>query len=179
MLFDNPATKTAALILAAALSGPVLAQPGMVQPAPPPPSAPPSSWTVSPDRARGLVQIGAEAEDGSARFVGGCNKLAGPGFIGRFLGYQGGKLRTDGSEERVLFMVSGAGWREAFAATLRYAASSGSWEIVDTLAPVFVNSFSRGGRLTVLNGEWQEVFSFDLTGSTIAARTMREVCGFS
>jgi hypothetical protein len=173
MLLDTSATKAVALVLAAAISQPAIAQVGMAPPAAPPPS----TWTVTPDAARGLVQISATATDGSTLFVGGCNKLAEPGFIGAFSHYGGGKLRTDGGNERALFEVSGAEWKEAFAVQLHYVADSGSWEIVGAIAPVFLASFSRGGQLTVLNGQQQKVFAFDLTGSTAATRTMRDVCG--
>jgi hypothetical protein len=173
MPFANAATKTAALALAVALSQPAVAQPLSPAPIPAPPA-----WTVSPDAARGIVQIGSIAKGSVAQFVGGCSKLAAPGFVGTFSRYRGYGLRTDGGIERVLFYVRGEDWQEAFSAQLRYSRSSGSWEIVEPLAPVFVNSFSRGATLAILNSSHEEVFSFDLTGSTAAARTMRNVCGF-
>src|SRR5262249_21179996 len=101
-----------------------------------------------------------------------------PGFLGLFSSYRGTGLRTDGEIERVLFYVRGEDWQEAFSAQLRYASSSGAWEIVKALPPVFVNSFSRGATLAVVNGQREEVFAFDLTGSTAAARAMRSTCGF-
>lgn len=166
------AIKTATLALAFVLVPCVAAQ------TPPSPVVAPPAWTVSPDPARGLVQITSIAAGNAAAFVGGCNKLAGPGFLGTISRYRGGGLRTDGQPERVLFYVRGGDWQEAFSAQLSYRAASGVWEIVSPLAPVFVNSFSRGATLTVMNGRREEVLSFNLTGSTAAAKAMRSVCGF-
>jgi hypothetical protein len=42
---------------------------------------------------------------------------------------------------------------------------------------VFLSSFSRGATLAVVNSRNQEIFAFDLTGSTPAVRAMRTVCG--
>lgn len=173
MPFAKTVTTTAALTLALALS-----QAATAQPVSPAPILAPPAWTVSPDAARGIVQIGSIAKGAVAQFVGGCSKLAAPGFLGTFSRYRGNGLRTDGGIERVLFYVRGEDWQEAFSAQLRYSRNSGSWEIVEPLAPVFVNSFSRGATLAVLNSSHQEVFAFDLTGSTAAARAMRSVCGF-
>jgi hypothetical protein len=132
---------------------------------------------VSGNDARGSVEIAATAKGGTAQFVGGCSKSANPGFVGTFSGYQGGGLRTDGQVEHVAFYVRGAEWQELYSVRLQYSAASKSWEIVKPLAPVFLNSFSRGGTLAVVNSSNQEVFAFDLTGSTAAVKAMRSVCG--
>jgi len=171
-------------ILSAAALASVLAQPAVAQSVAKPIVAPPAvsspdAWTVAPDPARGLVQIGKTAADGRTTFTGGCNSLYDPGFSGTISRYNGtGLQRSGGQIERVLFEIDGEGWKEAFSAQLRYVASSNSWEIAKVLAPVFVNSFSRGGTLTVRNAAREKVMSFDLTGSSAAARTMRSVCGF-
>lgn len=165
--------------LTAALIATAVAQPGFAQSASAPAVTPPDAWTVAPDPARGLVQIGKTAQDGRTVFTGGCNSLYEPGFSGTISRYSGSGLqRVGGQIERVLFEVEGEEWKEAFSAQLRYVASSDSWEIAKVLAPVFVNSFSRGATLTVRNAARQKVITFDLTGSSAAARTMRSVCGF-
>lgn len=139
----------------------------------------PAAWSVRPNPAQSAVHIGKTSLDGQSRFLGGCSKALGDGLTGTFADYTGSDLqRLDGAAERVLVEVSGEAWKEAFAAQLRYVAATRSWALVKPLAPIFVASFSRGAKLTVLNGERRQVFSFDLTGSTAAARTMREVCGF-
>lgn len=155
------------------------AQPALAQPVTPSAITAPDAWTVAPDPARGLVQIGKTAKDGRTVFTGGCNALYDAGFSGTISRYGGpGLQRIGGQIERVLFEVDGDGWKEAFSAQLRYVASSGSWEIAKVLAPVFVNSFSRGATLTVRNSAREKVITFDLAGSSAAARTMRSVCGF-
>ena len=186
--FARPALGLAAMVLG--MSQPLAAQssPQSSSPSPslpsspqsaPAPVGPPPAWTVAAGPAAGAVRISATATDGGAMFVGGCSREAGPGMTGSFSGYAGTALgRIDGESERVLFEVSGEGWKEAFAVQLRYVARSDSWDIEKVLAPVFVSSFSRGGELTVLNSRRQEVFSFDLTGSSAAARAMRDGCGF-
>jgi hypothetical protein len=138
----------------------------------------PDSWSVSASPGQSMVQIGKVAIGGNAQFMGGCSKAIGEGFIGTFSRYRGAGLQTIGGEsERVLFEVTGEDWKEAFAAQLRYSPVSGSWEIANPIAPVFLASFSRGQELSVLNSQRQKVFSFDLTGSTAAVRAMRSVCG--
>jgi hypothetical protein len=140
------------------------------------PAAPPA-WTVTPDETRGVVQLSATAKGGAAQFVGGCSKSADPGLNGAFSGYRGAGLRTDGQTEHVAFYVRGAEWQDAFSVRLRYSAATRSWEFERPLAPVFLSSFSRGATLAVVNSRNEEVFAFDLTGSTAAVRTIRTVCG--
>lgn len=136
-------------------------------------------WAVVPSPDRPSVRISKAAADGTTQFVGGCDRQAGPGLQGRFVNYAGADLQAmDGQIERVLIEVRGAEWKEAFAAELRYNARSRSWELAKPLPPVFVGSFSRGAKLAVRNSQWQEVFTFDLTGSSNAAQTMRSACGF-
>lgn len=177
-MLDHSAAKLAALILILTVTQPAMAQEDV--PIVPPDAEtvlPPDAWTAVPSLS--AVQISKTAKDGTTQFVGGCDKRLGPGLTGSFSGYRGADLqRIDGQSERVLFYVSGAEWKEAFAVQLRYSARRQSWEIAKMLAPVFVNSFARGGELTVLNSARQAVFSFDLTGSSNAARTMRSTCGF-
>jgi hypothetical protein len=169
---------SAAALVSASVQ-PAFAQSVTRQPVTPPAITPPNAWTVAPDTARGLVQIGKTATDGRTVFTGGCNSLYDAGFSGTISRYNGtGLQRIGGQVERVLFEIDGEEWKEAFSAQLRYVASSGSWEIAKVLAPVFVNSFSRGATLTVRNANREKVITFDLTGSSAAARTMRSVCGF-
>jgi hypothetical protein len=138
----------------------------------------PDPWSVSANPGQSMVQIDKVSIGGNAQFNGGCSKAIGAGFIGAFSHYRGAALQTaDGASERVLFEVTGEDWKEAFAAQLRYSAVSGSWEIAQPIAPVFLASFSRGQALTIVNAQRQKVFSFDLTGSTAAVRAMRCVCG--
>lgn len=158
------------LLLAAAV-------PAAAQPAETPPAAPPV-WQVRQDPQRGTVEIAATAIDGSTRFVGGCSRSRPDGLAGAFSGYRGKGLRTDGTVEVVAVYARGEGWQDAFAVRLRYSPARGAWEIAKPLAPVFLSSFSRGGSLAVVNSRNEEVFSFDLTGSTAATRVMRDVCGF-
>lgn len=175
MTFAKSAGLTAALVLAAA---PAIA--AAAQPAPPAVTVPPverSAWTVVSDEARGTVRISAIAKGGAAQFTGGCSRSGEPGLWGAFSAYQGDGLRTNGQVEHVAFYARGAEWQDAFSVRLRYSAASGSWEFAKPLAPVFLSSFSRGATLAVVNSRNQEVFSFDLTGSTAATRTMRAVCG--
>ena len=187
MTFAKTALQTAALLLAGMpVAGvPVAAAaaqpaPSMRTPVPAPvtPAAPPA-WTVSPDEARGIVRISAAARGGSAQFAGGCSRSSSdPGIAGVFSGYHGNGLRTDGQIEHVAFYVRGADWQDAFSVRLRYAAASHSWQFDRPLAPVFLSSFSRGATLAVVNSRNQEVFAFDLTGSTAATRAMRTLCGY-
>jgi hypothetical protein len=98
-------------------------------------------------------------------------------MVGTFSHYQGTGLHTDGEVEHVAFYARGEEWQDAFAVRLRYNAAARSWEFARPLAPVFLSSFSRGATLAVVNSRNQEVFAFDLTGSTAAVRAMRTVCG--
>jgi hypothetical protein len=98
--------------------------------------------------------------------------------VGTFSGYTGAGLRTDGQIEHVAFYVRGGEWQDAFSVRLRYSAASHAWEFAKPLAPVFLNSFSRGATLAVVNSRNQEIFAFDLTGSTAAARAIRTACQF-
>jgi hypothetical protein len=171
-MLDHSAAKLAALILTLTVTPPAMAQEdvAMIQP---------EAWSVVPSPDQSAVQISKTAKDGTTQFVGGCDKRLGPGLTGSLSGYGGVDLqRIDGQSERVLFYISGAEWKEAFAVQLRYSARRQSWEIAKVLAPVFVDSFARGGELSVLNSARQMVVSFDLTGSANAARTMRSTCGF-
>jgi hypothetical protein len=177
------AISTLAFLTLAMGATPLLAQP-VVPPAPvpsPTPSAPPpGSWTVTVDPSGSSVKIGQSAVGGDGRFVGSCRRGDDPGLKGAFTGYSGARLaKVDGQIERTMFEVRGGGWRDAYAVQLRYVAKTGSWEFTKILPPVFVDSFSRGGELVVLNSQREEVFTFDLTGSTNAARTMRATCGFA
>ena len=170
MTFASKALQTVVLLLAAV---PAAAQQVA---APSVPAAPPA-WSVSADEASGAVEIAATAKGGAAQFAGGCSKSSQPGLLGAFSGYRGNGLRTDGQIEHVAFYARGEGWQDAFAVQLRYSAASQAWEFVKPLAPVFLSSFSRGATLAVVNSRNQEVFAFDLTGSTAAVRAMRTVCG--
>ena len=165
-----------ALIAAVLMNGAASAVPAGAQSAEPAPVPP--AWTATPDEARGAVEIAAMSKDGAVRFVGGCDKASEPGLTGSFSGYRGDALRKDGQIDRVIVYASGEDWRDAFSVQLRYDATGNSWQIAKPLAPVFLRSFSRGGTLTLANGRGQDVFVFDLTGSTAAVRTMRKVCGF-
>jgi hypothetical protein len=167
--------RTAFLLLAAAPFLSAAAQPA--PPARPATATAPSAWTVSTDPAHGAVEIAATARGGAVRFVGGCSKSSDPGITGTFSGYHGTGLRTDGEIEHVAFYARGDDWQDAFSVRLRYAAASQSWEIAKPLAPVFLSSFSRAANLAVVNSRNEEIFSFDLAGSTAAVRAMRTVCG--
>lgn len=168
MTFAKAAKLTGAVLLATA---PLM--PGAAQPAPP--ASAPSTWTVVQDEAR--VRIAAGAKDGSVQFVGGCDKGGVQGMVGAFSRYRGAGLRTDGQIDHVAFYARGEDWQDAFSVQLRYSAASRSWEFAKPLAPVFLSSFSRGATLAVVNSRNQEIFAFDLTGSTAAVRAMRTVCG--
>lgn len=175
MILANTALRTAALLLAVAPVPAVAAQP---VPTVPTPVAAPPAWTVSSDEAVGAVEISATAKGGTVRFVGRCtSRSSNPGIAGTFSGYRGDGLRTDGQIEHVAFYARGADWQDAFSVRLRYSAANRSWQFARPLSPVFLSSFSRGATLAVVNSRNQEIFSFDLTGSTAATRTMRTVCG--
>lgn len=172
-------TRAAALLLVVTLAPSAAAQQPpspAVAPVAPAITAPPA-WTVSANEANGAVEIAATAKEGTAQFIGGCRKSNDPGFVGAFSNDQGGKLRTDGQIEQVAFYVRGAEWQDFYSVRLQYSPASKSWKIAKPLSPVFLNSFSRGGTLAVVNSRNEEVFAFDLTGSTAAVRTMRAVCG--
>lgn len=181
MILANTVTRAAALMFAIVIALPVAAQQKSAAPiVPVVPAAPvpvPPAWTVSVNEARGAVQIASTAKEGTAQFAGGCIKSANPGFAGAFSGYQGGGLRTDGQIEQVSFYVRGGGWQDLYSVRLQYSAANEAWEIAKPLAPVFLNSFSRGATLAVVNSRNEEVFTFDLTGSTAAVQKMRTVCG--
>lgn len=172
MTFAKTAPLAAVLLL---IAPPV---PAAAQPMPSAPASvpAPSVWTVLSDEARGAVQIAAAAKGGTAIFVGGCRKGSEPGLMGAFSRYRGTGLRTDGAIEHVAFYARGEGWQDAFSVRLRYSAANQSWEFAKPLAPVFLSSFSRGATLAVVNSRNQEVFSFDLTGSTAAVQALRTVC---
>ncbi|MBW8755934.1 MAG: hypothetical protein JF595_17685 [Sphingomonadales bacterium] len=172
MTFPTTRLPTAMLLLAATPLMPLAAQP-----APPLPGTAPPTWTVLSDETRGKVVIAAAAKGGTVQFLGGCSKSADPGLAGAFSHYRGAGLRTDGQMEHVAFYVRGADWQDAFSVRLQYSAATGTWQFAKPLAPVFLSSFSRGATLAVVNSRNQEIFSFDLTGSTTAVRTMRAVCG--
>lgn len=173
MSFARPAIQTALFLLAVAPGLPAAAQP--VPAASPTPA--PSTWTVLQDETRGMVRIAAASRGGVAQFVGGCNKGGEPGLVGAFSHYLEGGLRTDGTIEHVALYARGEDWQDAFSLQLRYDAARQSWQFVEPLAPVFLSSFSRGATLAVVNSRNEEVFSFDLTGSTAAVRALRTVCG--
>jgi hypothetical protein len=176
MKFAQTAVHAAVLLLAPVPLVSAAAQPAA--PASPAPPVAPPAWTVSSDDARGAVKIAATARDGMVHFVGGCSKSSPePGLVGAFSGYQGNGLRTDGEIEHVAFYARGGDWQEAFSVRLRYSTDSRSWEFARPLAPVFLSSFSRAATLAVVNSQNQEIFSFDLTGSTAAVRAMRTICG--
>jgi len=138
----------------------------------------PEAWSVSADEVRGTVRIGRTATDGTTRFIGACGRQGGARLAGVFLRYGGAELQqVDGASERVLFELRGEEWKDAFAVQLRYSAQSRSWTIVNSLAPVFLDSFARGRDLVVVNSQRRPVFTFDLTGSGNAAKTIRAVCG--
>lgn len=178
MPFAKPAVPFAILLIAAS-SQMAAAQSAEAVPAAPDAAVTPpvDAWNVVVSPTGGSVRISKAANDGSARFSGGCEREAGLGLGGAFSGYQGEGLRkVDGEVERVLIEVRGAQWKDVFSAQLRYVANRGSWELARVLAPVFLDSFARGGELAVLNDQRHEVFSFGLTGSANAASTMREIC---
>lgn len=181
MILANTATRATALLFAAAIASPALGQsapaPASGGPAPAATPAAPPAWSVSTNEASGTVRITATAKGSPVKFVGGCSRAGGPVFVGSISGYQGNGLRTDGQEEHVSFYSRGAEWQEHYSVRLKYSPASKSWEIAKPLAPVFLNSFSRGGTLAVVNSRNEELFVFDLTGSTAAVRAMRTVCG--
>ena len=166
--------RIAALSLALAPFAPALAQSApAAKPAVP---AGPPAWSVTSDATRGAVGIMATSKGGTVQFLGGCSKSGEKGLGGAFANYQGSGLRTDGQVERVAFYARGEDWQDAFSVRLRYAAGSRSWEIAQTISPVFLSSFSRGATLAVVNSRNEEIFTFDLTGSTAAVKAMRTVC---
>jgi hypothetical protein len=178
MTLTRTAARTIPVLLAALTVQPIVAQPvSTVAPAPTAAPAPPA-WTVTADQPSRSVRIAATASDGAVRIVAAC-KAPEAGISGAIFGYQGGGLRTDGQVEAVTFFAEGAEWRDAFSVRLRYAAASRSWVLANPLSPIFLASFSRGATLTVVNSRNQEIFTFDLTGSTAATRAMRTTCGFS
>lgn len=154
-----------------------MALPAAAQPAATASSAPaaPAAWTVTTDEALRSVKIAATSKDGKVLFVAGC-KAGQDGISGAISRYQGSGLRTDGQVEAVTFFAQGAEWRDAFSVRLRYVAASRSW-VLAPLSPVFLASFSRGATLSVVNLRGQEIFAFDLTGSTAATKAMRTTCG--
>lgn len=176
---DTSTRAAAALLLAVACAPSVAAQDKPAAPAAPaaPETVAPPAWTVSANDVSSSVQISATAKGGKAQFVGGCSKSNEPGFVGAFSNYKGGGLRTDGEVEHVSVYLQGAEWQDLYSVRLQYVPASKSWQIAKPLAPVFLNSFSRGGTLAVVNSRNEELFTFDLTGSTAAVRTMRTVCG--
>lgn len=174
MTFDHTAMRTAVFLIAMAASLPAAAQPAPARTA-----SAPSAWSVWSDEARGSVEIAATAKEGVARFVLRCGKSSEPGLAGVFTGYSGTGLRADGEVEHVALYARGEEWRDAFSVRLRYSAATRSWEFVSPLSPIFLSSFSRGATLAVVNSRNQELFVFDLTGSTAATRTMRTICGFA
>ena len=171
MIFRKTSARVASLLLLAGASA-------TAQPVPPAPVATPSAWTVTADELRGAVEISANAKDGAVEFEASCSKYSDPGLVGAFSGYPGDGLRTDGQIEHVAFYARGSEWQDAFAVQLRYSAASRSWEFARPLSPVFLSSFSRGATLAVVNSRNEEIFSFDLTGSTAATKVIRTVCGY-
>jgi len=179
MTFSRPTLRIAALLLAAAPGLPAMAQSvSPARPAPAPAAVPPA-WTVASEPVLGSVEISAVAKGGLVQFAGGCDKSDEPGLVGTFTRYQGTGLRTDGQIEKVAFYARGEEWQDAFSVQLRYSAAKRGWEIAKPLSPVFFSSFSRGATLAVVNSRNEEIFTFDLTGSTAAVKAMRTVCGIA
>ncbi len=177
MISTKTTLRAAALLLTVAPVSPVFAQAAKPVAAPAPAPAP-SAWTVSPDTVLHTVEISSTAKGGAAQFVGHCGASEEPGLLGTFSHYRGGGLATDGQIERVAFYFRSEDWQEVFSVQIRYSAAHQAWNIAKPLSPVFVSSFSRGATLAVVNSRNQEILTFDLAGSTAAARAMRTVCGF-
>jgi hypothetical protein len=138
------------------------------------------AWTAFPDSDKPAVQISKTANDGRTVFLGGCNKLLGPGFTGTFASYQGNALKKiDDQSEPVVFEIERAGTTERFPGQIHYYGADSAWVITGLLPPAFVAAFGRGDTLTVRNSKDETAFSFDLLGSSKAARTMQQVCGFA
>lgn len=137
-------------------------------------------WTAFPSSDPPAVQISKTATDGRTIFLGGCNKLLGAGLTGTFSAYQGNALaKIDDESEPVTFEITGKAGTEQFAGGLHYIGGEDSWGITGLLQPDFVTAFGRGDMLTIRNGSGKTVFSFELLGSSKAAKTMQSVCGFA
>lgn len=175
MTFARTTARAISILLATLPVPPAAAQPSSSAQSALSASPAPPAWTVTANEALGSVRITATAKDGTVQFVGAC-KASEPGISGVFSRYQGAGLRTDGQVETVTFFAQGGEWRDAFSVRLRYVAASRSWVLANPLSPIFLSSFSRGATLTVVNSRNQEVFAFDLTGSTAATRAMRTTC---
>lgn len=171
MTFDDLTLRAAVLLFAV---GSVSAA---AQPVAPKPAAAPSAWTVTANEAAGTVRAAATAKDGTVRFVIGCSAASPSGLSGLISGYRGAGLRSDGEIDTVAFYAEGADWRDAYAIRLRYSAARQGWELARPLSPIFLSSFSRGATLSVVDGRNQEIFAFDLTGSTAATSALRRGCG--
>lgn len=144
--------------------------------APPAPAPPPPAWTVTTNEALRSVRIAAMAKNGTAGFAATC-KAGEEGISGAFSGYKGAGLRTDGQAEILSLFAQGAEWQDVFSVRVRYVAASRTWVLANPLSPIFLSSFSRGATLLVATSRNQELFTFDLTGSTAATRAMRTTCG--
>lgn len=143
------------------------------QPVPPPSPA----WTITTNEGSKSVQIAATATGGTTQLILAC-KAGQDGLSGGLARYQGGGLRTDGEVEALSVFAEGTDWRDAFSIRVRYIAANRTWVLANPLSPVFLGSFSRGAKLTVVNSRNQEILNFDLTGSTAATRAMRGNCSF-
>jgi hypothetical protein len=137
-------------------------------------------WTAAPAFDPPAVQVSKKATDSRTVFLGGCNKLLGAGFTGTFAFYQGNALRkVDDQTEPVTFEITGNAGMERFTGGLHYIDGEDSWGITGLLPPSFVAAFGRGDMLTIRNEGGKVAFSFGLEGSSKAARTMQQVCGFT
>lgn len=138
------------------------------------------AWTAFPQPDPPSVQVSKTATDGRTVFLGGCNKLLGAGFTGSFSNYDGNALqRIDDHSENISLEIAGHDGAQSFPGKVRYVAPDRSWTLSELLPAAFVDAFARGDTLTIRNDEGLEVISFGLKGSSKAARSMRQVCGFS
>ncbi|MBP1845470.1 hypothetical protein J2046_003743 [Rhizobium petrolearium] len=138
------------------------------------------AWTAFAQADPPSVQVSNTATNGRTIFLGGCNKLLGAGFTGSFSRYEGDALqRIDDQSEVVSFDIEGRNGTESFAGKLHYYAPDKSWVISELLSAAFVSAFGRGNILKIRNAKSEDVVSFELKGSSKAAKTMRQVCGLT
>ena len=136
------------------------------------------NWIATARTAPAMVEVTGTATDGRVTFSGGCNPLMGRGFTGSLYGYGGEALqRIDDQSEAVTFEVAGRNGAQSFAGEMHYFAPDEAWVITGLLPVGFLDAFARGDTLTIRNGVGEITVVFELSGSSRAVQTMRQVCG--
>ena len=140
----------------------------------------PGTWMVqrqdSPTRP---VSIHAEGANHVGRIALWCDPTSQTSAL-RFDAYRGSALRQPAVTEAatitepVTFLFDG----QSFERSLTYDAAQRLWTATDVLDADFLNAFSWGARLQLLNAAGDEITTYRLNGSSNARESLRQTCQF-